>query len=61
MIMPTEAGARPAEPADGARPTVSTHPDFVQREKTIASRDKDSESDSTPVKRRRPGGGALPQ
>jgi hypothetical protein len=61
MIMPTADGARPAEPADGALPTAPTQTDFVQREKAIASQDKNSESDSTSVKRRRPGGGALPQ
>ena len=35
MIMPTEAGARPAELADGVRPTASTQTDLVQREKRL--------------------------
>lgn len=35
--------------------------DLVQREENIASQNKKSESDSPPVKRRRPRGGALPQ
>lgn len=61
MIMPPEADAGSAEPKDGALPTVSTQSDFVRRENTCALRDEISESDSTPAKRRRPGGGALPQ
>jgi hypothetical protein len=52
--------ARPLEP-DSAPPVDSDSSNFVQREENIASRDKESETDSAPVAPRRRGGGALPQ